>query len=177
MVQWWSTSKSNRLIGWVTMRQFRVESYSRQLKSSTQQLFIHCIEDCSFTTKEKESFQPGWVPYQQFNNQSQPFSSVVEQASTYWTDNQLDIYSVVGNHHTYGGDVYANEFRSRLSDLQTNFSRLYQLQWIDSQTRVVIIQFTLYNLNVQLFTYVTLLTEFLSAGSPNPQTRFEPISF
>ncbi|CAF1035223.1 unnamed protein product [Adineta ricciae] len=169
--------KSNRLIGWVTMRQLRVKSHSCQLKSSIQQLFTHCSDDYSFSNKEKESFQPGWIPYQQINNQSQPFSSAVEQAFIYRTEDQLDTYSVVGNHHTYGGDGYVYEFRGRLSDLQTNLSRLHQLQWIDSQTRAVIIQFTLYNPNVQLFTFATLLTEYLSVGSLDPQSRFEPISF
>ena len=77
----------------------------------------------------------------------------------------------------YSGNGYVYEFRGRLTDLQTNLSQLHQMQWIDGQTRAVIIQFTLYNPNAQLFTFVTLLTEFLSSGSIDPQSRFEPVTF
>ncbi|CAF3897839.1 unnamed protein product [Rotaria sordida] len=67
-----------------------------------------------------------------------------------------------------GGYVY--EFRS-------NLSKLHQLGWIDSQTRAIFIQLSLYNPNVQLFTSVTFLMEFLSTGEIYPQSRFEPMNF
>ncbi|CAF1313923.1 unnamed protein product [Adineta ricciae] len=170
--------KSNRLIGWVAMRQLRTNLHSCQLKSSIQQqLFTHCTDDYSFSNEEKQSFQPGWIPYQQINNQSQSFGSAIEQAFIYRTSNQLDTYPTVANQHTYSGNGYVYEFRGRLADIQTNLSQLHQLQWIDGQTRAIIIQFTLYNPNAQLFTFVTLLTEFLSSGSIDPQSRFEPITF
>ncbi|CAF4240688.1 unnamed protein product, partial [Adineta steineri] len=54
---------------------------------------------------------------------------------------------------------------------------LHQLQWIDSKTRAVIIQLTLYNPNVALFTSVTFLLEFLSASGVYPSARFEPLNF
>ncbi|CAF3860190.1 unnamed protein product, partial [Adineta steineri] len=52
-----------------------------------------------------------------------------------------------------------------------------QYVWIDSQTRAIIIQLTLYNPEVVLFTSVTFLVEFLSTGSLIPQYRFEPLTF
>ncbi|CAF5118224.1 unnamed protein product, partial [Rotaria socialis] len=72
---------------------------------------------------------------------------------------------------------YAYEFRGRLSDLQSNLSELYQLQWIDRQTRAVLIQLSLYNPNSQFFISCNLLVEFLSSGWIEPQSRFDPISF
>ncbi|CAF4334995.1 unnamed protein product, partial [Adineta steineri] len=69
------------------------------------------------------------------------------------------------------------EFRGRLSDIKSNLSLLHQLQWIDSKTRAVIIQLTLYNPNVALFTSVTFLLEFLSASGVYPSARFEPLNF
>jgi hypothetical protein len=56
-------------------------------------------------------------------------------------------------------------------------SVLRQLGWIDTRTRAVIIQLTLYNPSVQLFTSVTLLLEILSTGGMSTSARFQPISF
>ncbi|CAF4334284.1 unnamed protein product, partial [Adineta steineri] len=69
------------------------------------------------------------------------------------------------------------EFRGRLVDLQSNLSTLHQLGWIDDKTRAVIIQLTLYNPNVQLFTSVTFLAEFLSSSGVYPTAHFEPFNF
>ena len=43
--------------------------------------------------------------------------------------------------------------------------------------RAIIIQLSLYNPNVQLFTSVTFLSEFLSTGGIDSQSRFEPLNF
>jgi len=83
----------------------------------------------------------------------------------------------VGNHATYGSGGYVYQFRGRVSNLESNLSQLHQLGWIDDKTRAVIIQCTLYNPNVQMFTSVTLLVEFLSTGGIIPTARFEPIHF
>ncbi len=45
------------------------------------------------------------------------------------------------------------------------------------KTRAIIIQLSLYNPNIQLFTSVTLLSEFLSTGGIYSQSRFEPMNF
>ncbi|CAF5027723.1 unnamed protein product, partial [Rotaria sp. Silwood1] len=72
---------------------------------------------------------------------------------------------------------YVYEFRGRLNYLRNNLLQFHQLNWIDSQTRAIIIQFTLYNSNSQLFISINLLTEFSSTDGIELQSRFEPISF
>jgi hypothetical protein len=44
-------------------------------------------------------------------------------------------------------------------------------------TTVVIIEMSLYNPNSQLFTSITLLTQFLSTGEILPQAFFQPFNF
>jgi len=111
--------------------------------------------------KDKCSYQPGWT-----NETSEISNSSIDQAFQYGVNEELD---------DSGGYIY--EFRGRLSDLQSNLSLLHQLEWINRQTRAVIIQFSLYNPNVELFSSITLLVEFLSTGGLDPQSRFEPFSF
>ncbi|UJR16137.1 hypothetical protein I4U23_003048 [Adineta vaga] len=165
--------KSNRLIGWVTMRQLRIKSYLCPAKQ--QEVVSKCEDDYSFGNEETDSFQPGWASYNQTITQT--YNSTILRAFTYRNGDELDTYSYVGEHRTYSSGGYVYEFRGRLSNLQSNLSKLYELGWIDTQTRAIIIQCTLYNPNVGLFTSITLLTEFLSTGGLYPQSRFEPLSF
>ena len=143
--------KTNRLIGWAIMRQLRVKSSL----CLYQKLNSTCKDDFHSSNQETDLLKFGWK---------------------YQTDKELDSYTIVGNHGTYSGGGYVYEFRGRLSDLRGNLSKLHKLEWIDSQTRAVIIQLSLYNPNVQLFTSVTLLTEFLSTGGLESQIRIEPIN-
>jgi len=164
--------KSNRLIGWATMRQLRIKPDSCHVQRSVQYLFSTCNGDYSMSNEETESFEPGWV-----NQTTNIYSSSIRQAFIHQSGTELDTYTYVGDHATYSSSGYVYEFRGRLSDLHSNVSQLHQLEWIDDQTRAVIIQTSLYNPNVQLFTSVTFLVEFLSTGGVFPQSRFEPLSF
>ncbi len=150
------------------MRQLRVKIDS----CSVRNIVSICTNDYSFFNEDKRSFQPGWI-----NETTLEFNSSIQQAFQYQTGDQLGTYTYVGDYATYSSGGYVYEFRGRLSSLRSNLSQLHQLGWIDSQTRAVIIQFSLYNPNVNLFTSAILLTEFLSTSSLYPQSRFEPLSF
>lgn len=161
--------KSSRLIGWATMRQLRVKA-----SSCHQHNFLssRCWYDYDLPNEEKQSYSPGWN-----NETSHSYKSAIRRAFQYQSSNQLDTYMYTSDHSYYSGAGYIYEFRGRLSDLQSNISQLHQLSWIDKQTRAVIIQLTLYNPNVQLFTSVIFLAEFLSSTNIDVSARFEPITF
>jgi hypothetical protein len=161
--------KTNRLIGWVTIRQLRIKS---TLCSSIRNFNRTCHLDYHIFNEEKGSFQPGWM-----NETSTKSSSPISQSFQYKSSHQLDTYTLIGDHAHYDGDGYVYEFRGRLANLRKNLSELHQLGWIDQRTRAVIIQLNFYNPNVRLFTSVSLLTEFLSTGGLYPHSRFEPMNF
>jgi polycystin 1L2 len=142
-------------------------------KSTIARLNLTCESDYDLFNEEQRSFLPGWIEEQATKN----YSESIRNAFVYNSSKQLDTYLYVGNHATYGSGGYVYQFRGRVSDLRSNLSQLHQLGWIDDKTRAVIIQCTLYNPNVQMFTSVTLLAEFLSTGGVIPTTRFEPIHF
>jgi polycystin 1L2 len=149
------------------MRQLRVKSHQCQVHLN---IVSNCEDDYSFSNEEKDSFAPGWI-----NETTEEYSSSIEQAFQYQA--KFDTYVYMGNHATYSCGGYVYEYRGRLIDLQSNLSLLHQLKWIDQQTRAVFIQFNLYNPNIALFTSVTLLVEFLSTSSLDPQALFQPFSF
>ena len=143
--------KTHRLVGWITMRQIRMKSsscFDRRIRSQ-------CVDDYHRSNEEKSSYQPGWI-----NQSKEIYSSSIIKAFQYQFNDQ-------------GGYVY--EYRGSLMNLRSNLSLLHRLQWIDEQTRAIVIQSTLYNPNVQLFTSVTLLAEFFSTGGVVPSSRFQPI--
>jgi hypothetical protein len=150
------------------MRQLRIKSNICLFENVN----LTCGYDYSFSNEEKDSFQPGWT-----NDSIIKYNSTILQAFQYQSSDELDTYSYVGDHATYSGGGYVYEFRGRLSDIQSNISQLYQLSWIDNLTRAILIQISLYNPNADLFTSVSLLTEFLSTSAIDPQSRFEPINF
>ena len=151
------------------MRQLRIKS---DLCHVQNEIMSTCVYDYSLLNEERDSYQPGWL-----NETIETYSSSIRQSFEYKSSEELDTYIYVGNHGSYFGGGYVYEFRGRLSDLQSNLSQLHGLGWIDNQTRGVIIQLTLYNPNVQLFTSVTFLIEILSTGGIYPTSRFEPIDF
>ncbi|CAF0758584.1 unnamed protein product [Adineta steineri] len=161
--------KSNRLIGWATIRQLRVKSEL----CSDQRIISICEDSYSFSNEETELFQPGWTT----NATTEEFSSPVLKAFNYSTSDELDTFAYAGEFGTYRGGGYVYEFRGRLSDMKTNLSKLHQLEWIDEKTRAIFIQLTLYNPSVQLLTAVTLLAEFLPTSGIYTTARFEPINF
>ena len=164
--------KSNRLIGWAMMRQLRIKPDLCHVSGSVRQEISKCQADYSLLNEEQRSFEPGWT-----NQTTTVCSSPICQAFEYQSGDQLDSDVYMGDHGTYGSGGYVYEFRGRLFDLLSNVSQLHQLQWIDGQTRAVIIQLSLYNPNVQMFTSVSLLVELLSTGGAFPQARFEPLTF
>ena len=144
---------SNRLLGWTLMKQSRtrIQLCPKRIKFNSI-----CQNDLSFSNEEKRSFSPGW-----FEHSTLLFSSLISQSFQYKSKERGYIY----------------EFRGSMKDLRTNLSELHRLGWIDQQTRVIQIQMSLYNPNVDLFTFVTLQTQFHSTGTLYFQSRFQPIHF
>lgn len=151
------------------MRQLRIKLH---LCPKQNQIATICRYDYHLRNEDQQSYRPGWN-----NETKRNFSLSIEQSFQYKSSKELDTYVYVGEHGSYAGGGYIYNFRGRLSDLRSNLSELHQLGWIDNQTRAVIIQLTLYNPNVQLFTSVTFLLEILSTGGLYPQARFEPMNF
>jgi polycystin 1L2 len=103
------------------------------------------------------------------------YSQSIENAFIYRSGAELDSYKYQGLLNTYDDGGYFYEFRGSLTEMKENLTKLHQFSWIDCQTRAIIIEITLYNSNVQLFTSMTFLIEFFSTGGVFPQSHFQPI--
>lgn len=136
-----------------------------------------CEAGYNLFNEDKRSFNPGWSSiYNSTLGSWTNYSASIRKAFLYNDSDHLDTYTYIGEHATYGAGGYIYEFRGRMSDMLTNVSALRESSWLDMQTRAVIIQLSLYNPNVNLFTFVTILAEFLPTGGLHPSARFEPVS-
>ena len=165
--------KSNRLVGWATIKQFRVRS--RRCPSTSIELW--CEDEYSSSNEETRSFDLQWINVTEStsnDNRSVQRAFHYQPTSRFFTGQ-----SIQGDHGHYSLDHrgYLYECRGSLRDLRTNLSLLHRNGWIDHQTRAVLIQLNLYNPNVQLFSSVIILVEFLSTGSVQQHLFIHPINF
>jgi polycystin 1L2 len=145
--------------------------------SSFQNIISSCEAGYNAFNEDKRSFNPGWTSL--YNLTTGPltnYSSSITEAFMYNDSTTLGTYSYTGDHASYDGGGYVYEFRGKISEIIGNISLLRELSWVDIQTRAVIIQMSLYNPNVGLFAFVTILAELLPTGGVFPSARVEPIS-
>jgi polycystin 1L2 len=136
-----------------------------------------CEAAYSVSNEEQNSYNPSWTSiYNSTVGNVGNYSAAIYKAFMYNDSDNLDTYAYVGEHATYGAGGYIYEFRGKMSDMQSNISLLQELSWLDMQTRAVIIQLSLYNPNVNLFVFVTILAEFMPTGGIYPSARVEPVS-
>lgn len=150
---------------------------SCKILSSFANIITSCQAGYSTFAEDEQSYNPGWSSiYNATSNSYGNYSSSIRSAFMYNQSDQLDTYSYIGEHATYSTGGYVYEFRGKMDDMISNVTALRELSWLDMQTRAVIIQLSLYNPNVNLFAFVTILAEFLPAGGVYPSARIEPLS-
>ena len=121
----------------------------------------YCTNLFNSETKETNNYGFGWSQYDKNYTTPNGFQSIYE-AFQYKTAETLQGSEIEGIYDTYDGSGYLYEMRGKLSYIQGNLSLLKQMNWIDRQTRAVLVEFSAYNPNINLVMVSTILIEFLS---------------
>lgn len=134
-----------------------------------------CYADYSFLDEDKDLYDFGW---NEFNSSYKPDSSEerIYRAFQYRSATDLDGFIVTANYSTYFGGGYVYEMRGSRSQIIANISLLQKLDWIDRQTRAIFIEFTTYNPNIDMFSYSTIIFEFLPSGNILKSYKFMPLN-
>ncbi len=69
-----------------------------------------------------------------------------------------------GNNYIYSGGGYIAILPEELTDAKTEIERLKSLDWINLYTRAIVVEFSTYNANINLFSNVMLLFEIPPSG-------------
>ncbi|CAC5383754.1 unnamed protein product [Mytilus coruscus] len=88
----------------------------------------------------------------------------------------VDIWGlpVTGLYSTYGGGGYIAEFIVNYNISRLILNDLYKYTWIDRKTRAIFTEFTVYNVDDNVFVFMTFLTEFPETGGVIASTSIKP---
>jgi polycystin 1L2 len=135
-----------------------------------------CVDDYSVWNEEKLNYGLGWSANQSYstNDDLQTLYSSFQYTDS--SINSLQSYPYLGLYNNYMGGGYVLPLKEDLVNLSKNLDLLKNFSWLDRQTRALFIEFSLYNPNVNLFAYSTILFEILPTGNIIKSYKFYPLS-
>jgi hypothetical protein len=139
------------------------------------QIVNYCTDDYSVMNAESANHAPAWSSY---NSSSKPSAANYDwyHAFQYTNADSISSYPMSGVYNTYLGGGYVYKMNGNASQIAGDLAQLQKNDWIDRNTRAVIIEFSAYNPNVRLFVYSYILFEILPTGSLVKSYRFHPIT-
>ncbi|KAK2839552.1 hypothetical protein Q5P01_013292 [Channa striata] len=154
------TDGNSKLLGHARLRQLRVRKNSCQIPSSMRQFAPDCQAPYSWEVEDMGSYDAGW-------NQSMTNNISINtfRPWTYQTQAQLRASDIWGKLALYRGGGFAAELGPDLQNASSTLEYLFNNRWLDTYTRAIIVEFTVYNANVNLFCIVTLLLETPAVGA------------
>ncbi|XP_071550461.1 LOW QUALITY PROTEIN: polycystin-1-like protein 2 [Panulirus ornatus] len=165
--------QNNRIMGYGTIRQIRVRDKTCRLPNYITRLGVRCNGYSSLGWEDTNHYCLGWA-----SPSSATVNTTLCQHSYFrhTTAAQLDSFPVWGARDWYGGGGYIVRLRGKTEDLLRVFHFLQENHWIDEMTRAIIIEFSSYNANVNLFGLSRIMAEFTPGGGITPTFSFEGIS-
>jgi polycystin 1L2 len=130
---------------------------------------------CLYPNQDNANYGFGWSQFDPKYTPSNGYQSIYK-AFQYKTADSLQGSPIQGIYNTYDGSGYLYEMRGKLSYIQGNLSLLKEMNWVDRQTRAVLVEFSAYNPNINLVMVSTILVEFLSSGTLLTKANFDPLN-
>ncbi|KAF6032999.1 hypothetical protein EB796_008701 [Bugula neritina] len=159
--------KTSRIMGYAVIRQLRIPPNTCGVAQQLTGIISKCLNKYSTLEDERRDFGPGW--------RKKGVDSVNFEEFIYRTAKELDGLPFPGEISMYSGGGYVFELREDAESLIERSKVLEQNTWIDRYTRAIFIEFTVYNVGMNLFCISTLLLEMPNSGSFNPRWRFLPM--
>lgn len=152
----------NKLLGLPRLRQIRVHANSCQVHEDFKDFITECFDEYSSSIEDVEPFG---LHYDPSNYTAWSYEKESEiGGSSHW--GLIDTYSGAGNIQNLAN-------RQNVSSIILDY--LEQNLWIRRGTRVLFIDFTVYNANINLFCVVRLLVEFPATGGALPSWTFRTV--
>ncbi|XP_037955786.1 polycystic kidney disease 2-like 1 protein [Teleopsis dalmanni] len=144
--------EENILLGAPRLRQIRVKSDSCHIPDAFKRYFSDCYAQYHETTEEKEADFQG---------------------SKFYTLDELNDRPIWAKYATYYGAGYVQELDYNMNATIDTLESLKEEKWIDRATRVVVLEFGLYNANGDFFTNVKIIAETPISGGIITSKRLE----
>ncbi|XP_041373429.1 polycystic kidney disease protein 1-like 2 [Gigantopelta aegis] len=134
--------------------------------------FLENVSGFSTPVSHKVSFLVGRTRLRQIRIHKGPYTKNWENETTddeitmwtYQSGSKLNTLPIMGRLDTYPGGGYVLQLPRHPYKARELIEGVKKTKWIDERTRVVFVEFTLFNPNVQLFTVVVLMFEYSNTG-------------
>ncbi|CAF1607821.1 unnamed protein product, partial [Adineta ricciae] len=156
----------NRLLGAVQIRQKKVRNNSCLVANDFKQEIKFCYNSYAPAYEDTDTFGP----CENLNASNCTYDAFKYTPSTSWfglsTTGQVSVYDQGGFTMTFGSSSAA---------FATEINQLFEGLWIQRGTRAVLVDFTIYNANLNLFCQVQLLFEFPAVGGLITSSTFRAV--
>jgi len=169
----------------IRLRQLRVRANTCSVPVSYASTISACFAEYSESREEKSTFYGGLKPASTFPNQSNANaaqSSVTSSTLSYglppwkWSDASKTRESAwQGRSVFYEGSGYMIDVPVNYSQWVATIDDLKRNLFVDRHTRVLMIDFNIYNAAVDMHVVARLAFEFLETGGVRPTYNFSPI--
>uniref|UniRef100_A0A8D0GTB2 Polycystin 1 like 2/pseudo n=1 Tax=Sphenodon punctatus TaxID=8508 RepID=A0A8D0GTB2_SPHPU len=153
------TDGNSKLVGSARIRQVRVKGDSCQIAPMLQLSVQECHAPYSFDTEDTSDYGEHW------NVSAIDNSSELSSAWQYQSQSTLRGHSIWGKLAVYKGGGYVVQLGTDSQNASRILQYLFNNVWLDTFTRAVFIEFTVYNANVNLFCIISLMFETNSLGA------------
>lgn len=139
-----------------------------------------CLDSYSEADEDQDLYCIQWKPYDNSKCGNELNTRTLYTADSWKYIDAHEIWGIsrMGEYNTYSGGGYILKFVKNRESAFFMLGELFKYDWIDRKTRAVFLEFTLYNPNVNIFIYATLLVEFSEIGGAFTMTdtqAFKPV--
>uniref|UniRef100_G3VUE5 Polycystic kidney disease protein 1-like 2 n=1 Tax=Sarcophilus harrisii TaxID=9305 RepID=G3VUE5_SARHA len=163
------TDGNSKLVGSAQIRQVRVRNDSCPVTQELRAFLQECHAPYSLEAEDMSDYGEGW------NSSTCNESSSLSQAWQYQSQTQLRGHPIWGKLTIYRGGGYVVHLGTDPKNASSILEYLFNNTWLDTFTRAVFVEFTVYNANVNLFCIMTLTFETNSIGAFISQAELQSI--
>uniref|UniRef100_A0ABM5EUS9 Polycystin-1-like protein 2 n=1 Tax=Pogona vitticeps TaxID=103695 RepID=A0ABM5EUS9_9SAUR len=163
------TDGNSKLVGGARLRQVRVKGNTCPIAPKLQATVGECHAAYSFDAEDTADYGEQW------NRSSLDNSSDLGSAWHYQSQSKLRGHPVWGKLAVYRGGGYVVYLGTDPRNASRILQYLFKNTWLDTFTRAVFVEFTVYNANVNLFCIVNLMFETNSLGAFFPRAELQSI--
>ncbi|KAL7978824.1 hypothetical protein Chor_013313, partial [Crotalus horridus] len=163
------TDGNSKLVGSARIRQVRVKGNSCPIDPSLELTVRECHAAYSFDTEDMGDYGINW------NGSSLDNCSEFYSAWQYQSQARLRGHAIWGKLAVYRGGGYIVHLGMDSTNASRILQYLFDNTWLDSFTRAVFVEFTVYNANVNLFCIISLMFETNALGAFFPRAELQSI--
>ncbi|NWI42071.1 PK1L2 protein, partial [Picathartes gymnocephalus] len=153
------TDGNSKLVGSARIRQVRVKGDTCPISPRLQHIVEECHAPYSLQTEDTSVYGEHWNT-SVFDN-----SSELSSAWQYQSQSKLRGHPSWGKFAIYSGGGYVIHLGTDPNNASRILQYLFNNVWLDTFTRAVFVEFTVYNANVNLFCIISLMFESNALGA------------